>query len=123
MSPSHDETILSIPKLKAKGSRDERQIVLGWMIDTYLLLFHIPEDKFVAWMVDLETIIRDQRCSHADLDSLVGRLNHAAMVTPMARHFLGCLRRRRIDYDKPQTATLRLAKDKVKDLKLWQKIL
>jgi hypothetical protein len=92
------------------------------MMDTYLLLILLPEDKFVAWMVDLETIIRNQRCSHADLDSLVGRLNHAAMVTPMAQHFFGRLQQR-IDYYKPQTATLLLAKDEVKDLKLWRKIL
>jgi hypothetical protein len=114
--------ILSIPKLLAEGTPDERQIVLGWLLDTHLLLVLLPPDKFRAWIADLTRFLRRHKCSHEELDTLIGRLNHTAAIMPLARHFLGRLRNR-IDRDAFRTATIYLARDELKDLKLWKRLL
>jgi hypothetical protein len=48
-------------------------------------------------MGDLESLVN--RLNHAaltmgDLESLVGRLNHAALIIPLSRHFLNRIRRK-----------------------------
>jgi hypothetical protein len=37
------------PKLVAEGTPAELQIVLGWEMNTRLLLVALPFDKFMAW--------------------------------------------------------------------------
>jgi hypothetical protein len=85
---------LSGPKLVAEGTPAELQIVLGWEINTRLLLVTLPFDKFVAWTSDIRDAIRTRTITLGELHSLVGRLNHAAYVIPLSRHFLGRLRQR-----------------------------
>ena len=46
--PIKRRNILSLPKLLAEGTPNERQIVLGWLLDTHLLLVILPADKFTA---------------------------------------------------------------------------
>ncbi len=120
--PIARRNILSLPKLLAEGTPDERQIVLGWLLDTHLLLVLLPPDKFTAWLDDLTRFLRQQKCSHEELDTLIGRLNHTAAIMPLARHFLGRLRER-IDRDAFRKATIRFARDEIKDLKLWKRLL
>ena len=84
--------ILSLPKLIAEGRPEEVQTVLGWTINTRRLEVSLPSDKYYAWLSDLRSIRQAGRCSHAALETLVGRLNHAAYVLPTARHFLGRIR-------------------------------
>jgi hypothetical protein len=122
VEPIKRRNILSLPKLLAEGTPDERQIVLGWMLDAHLLLVQLPEDKFQAWFADVDLSIRKHGCSQADLDTLIGRLNHASVIMPMARHFLGRLRDR-LDRDAFRKATVKFAPDEVKDLKLWKRLL
>jgi hypothetical protein len=50
--------ILSIPKLLAEGTPDEYQIILGWLIDTHLLLVLLLVDKFTAWLNKLARFLR-----------------------------------------------------------------
>jgi hypothetical protein len=74
--------ILSIPKLVAEGSPAEVQTVLGWRIDTRRLLIALPDDKFQAWMHDLNQIESTGTCTFKDLERLVGRLNHSRTLYP-----------------------------------------
>ena len=120
--PISRRNILSLPKLLAEGTPDERQIVLGWLIDTHLLLILLPKDKFSTWMADLLRFIRRQRCSHEELDTLIGRLNHTAAIIPLSRHFLGRLRER-IDREAFRKATITFSQDEIKDLMLWKRLL
>jgi hypothetical protein len=120
--PITRRNILSLPKLLAEGTPDERQIVLGWLIDTHRLLILLPDNKFTAWMDDLQRFLRHQRCSHEDLDTLVGRLNHTAAIIPLSRHFLGRIRER-IDRDAFRKATIKFSRDELKDLLLWKRLL
>jgi hypothetical protein len=120
--PVPRRNILSLPKLLAEGTPDERQIVLGWLLDTHLLRVSLPEDKFTAWLDDVLRILRRQSCSQEDLDTLVGRLNHTAAIIPLSRHFLGRLREL-IDRTAFRKATVRFPRDALKDLKLWKRLL
>ena len=113
---------LSGPKLAAEGTPAEVQIVLGWTLNTRRLSLALPYDKFVAWSSDLSQAIRDKRATLEQLMTLVGRLNHAAHVIPLARHFLSRL------HDKSQSDVnrkqhLRFTRDELLDLKLWEHFL
>jgi hypothetical protein len=84
--------LLSAPKLKAKGTPEEVQIVLGWTLNTRLLLIILPTDKFEAWYTDIQTIITNKTASYGELESTLGSLNHIAFLIPLARNFLDKLR-------------------------------
>lgn len=77
----------------AEGTPAEIQIVLGWLLNTRQLLVSLPAaDKFIAWANDVHEIIDRRTVRKDELDSLIGRLNHAAAIMPMTRHFIGRLR-------------------------------
>jgi hypothetical protein len=120
--PIQRRNVLSLPKLQAEGTPDERQIVLGWLLDTYRLLVLLPQDKFTAWMEDLCHVLTKNGCSQENLDTLVGRLNHTATIMPMARHFLGRLRQR-IDRTAFRQKFVHFPRDELKDLQLWKRLL
>jgi hypothetical protein len=84
--------ILSIEKLLREGAPAEVQIVLGWLLNTRLLIVALPDDKFEAWLASLDKIISSRSCTKEALDSLEGQLNHASYVIPLARHFLTRIR-------------------------------
>jgi hypothetical protein len=84
--------LLSDTKLEAEGTPAERQIVLGWEIDTGDLTIRLPWDKYVAWVEDIADALRKGNVSKHELESIVGRLNHASVIIPLARHFLRHLR-------------------------------
>jgi hypothetical protein len=113
---------LSGPKLEAEGTPAELQIVLGWEMNTRLLLVILPFDKFVAWTADISDAIRTTHITLGKLTTLVGRLNHAAYVIPLSRHFLGRLRQRlHLVHNANQEATL--SHEDIADLMLWVRFL
>jgi len=120
--------LLAPDKLEAEGRPSERQVVLGWMVDTRELRVSLPTDKFRAWMEDLEGIIRSRTSTLKELESLVGRLNHASFLIPLGRHFLNGLRAR-IPSDsgrRSRTWSSKLVKfnqDDLEDLRLWERLL
>jgi hypothetical protein len=85
---------LSKDKLEAEGAPAESQIVLGWRINTRLLRLQLPFDKYTAWTSDISGILgrADRAVSRKELESLIGRLNHASFVIPLSCHFLSNLR-------------------------------
>ena len=110
--------ILSVEKLIAEGTPAEVQVVLGWDLDTRRLLILLPHDKYVAWSSDLETIVESGRVTFGELETLLGRLNHAGYIIPLSRHFLGRLQSRlKIRRSKNQEFTL--TGQEVEDLRLW----
>ena len=68
--------------------------MLGWKLDARGLLLLLPFDKYLAWAQNLSDIIRTGTVTLKQLESLIGRLNHAGYVVPLCRHFLTRLRRR-----------------------------
>lgn len=124
--------ILSLPKLEAEGSPAEVQTVLGWQIDTRRMEVSLPEDKFEAWMADVKTARRNPRTGRKELEQLLGRLNHASYVMPLARHFLTRLREA-VGGGRPEgmgagsrkanRRMVTLSYETRADLKLWEKLL
>jgi hypothetical protein len=96
--------------------------VLGWELNTRILLVVLPFDKFVAWSEDLVTATRERRATCDDLHTLVGRLNHAAYVIPLSRHFLGRLRER-LHRGLHARQYVLFNNEEVSDLLLWSRFL
>jgi hypothetical protein len=84
--------IINIPKLITEGTPAEIQIVLGWQLDSHRLMVALPNDKLTAWSGVIKKFIEKKSVQRDELKSLLGRLNHAAVIMPLARHFLGRLR-------------------------------
>jgi hypothetical protein len=83
---------LSLSKLSEEGTLAEQFILLGWKVDLRLLILSLPRDKFLAWSQDISDIIKAKHATFKCLDSVVGRLNHAAAALPLARYFLNRVR-------------------------------
>ena len=47
-------------------------IVLGWLLDTQRLLVSLLDDKYLAWLLTVERIIKDKGCKKEDFDTLEG---------------------------------------------------
>jgi hypothetical protein len=111
--------ILSGPKLIAEGAPREEQVVLGWLLDTHLLLIKLPVDKYDAWILEVRSLRIHRVTTYADIDSLVGKLNHVAFLIPLARHFLTRLRSL-INRDRPQQQQITASKQVGLDCELWE---
>ena len=120
--PITRRALLSLPKLIAEGGPTEVQTVLGWRIDTRRLLISLPDDKFRAWVADIEGMEKTGECRYQVLDQLVGRLNHASQIIPPARHFLSRIRAT-LRPRRHKTRKLSLGREVVADIALWKTIL
>ena len=116
--PIRRRGLLSKPKLEAEGAPAEVQIVLGWTLNTRLLLVILPADKFMAWTADIRALLLDKRGTFGEIESTIGRLNHVCFIIPLARHFLNALRRR-IANRRHKNQQITLSSAEVDDLGLW----
>jgi hypothetical protein len=81
-------------------------------------LILLPDDKFVSWSKDIQTLIKNGKCTKEDLLALIGRLNHAAAIIQLARFFLGRLRAKH-KWAKHNKSIVHFNKTDTKDLELW----
>ncbi len=116
--PITRRNILSDAKLIAEGTPAEIQIVLGWQLNGRLLAISLPDEKFDSWFHDTHTMIKHQSTTFGELDTMVGRFNHAAHIIPLARHFLNRLRLR-IQARLHTKRKITFSADETEDLKLW----
>jgi len=86
------DDLMSLTKFRAEATPAEIKMVLGWILDTRRLQISLPPNKHRAWTNSIDTTLAKVRVSHKELEELIGRLNHAAFIIPMAHHFLGQLR-------------------------------
>ncbi len=112
--------ILSLPKLLAEGRPEEVQTVLGWRVDTRRLEIALPTDKYKAWTADIGRIRSSGNCTHQELETLVGRLNHTAYVLPNARHFLSRIRNGIEAGTKSNKRRIDVTPEAAEDLALWE---
>ena len=110
--------ILSETKLLAEGTPAEVQVVLGWDLDTRRLLILLPHDKYTAWSSDLEAIVKLGRVRFGELETVLGRLNHAGYIIPLSRHFLGRLQAR-LKIRRSTNQEFTLTGQEIEDLRLW----
>jgi hypothetical protein len=115
--------LLSKSKMKAEGKPSEIAKVLGWILNTRTLKVYLPEDKLVIWTREIDEIINNKTKSVLDktLESLIGRLQHAAVMFTPGKHFLSrlysALSRAKV------TKFTRLSAIEIADLKLWKNFL
>ena len=91
--PLPRDDLLAFDKMRAEGTPAETQTILGWEINTKTLTLHLPTDKFTSWTAIINKLLASPTVTHADIATLIGRLNHAAYAVPTARAFLCHLRR------------------------------
>ena len=91
--PVKREDPLSLSKLSEEGTLAEQFVLLGWKVNLRLLVLSLPRDKFLAWSQDIAAVIKAKCSSFQELDSIIGRLNHAAAALSLARYFLNRIRR------------------------------
>ena len=117
--------IPSLPKLVAEGRPEEVQTVLGWTLNTRRIEIALPSDKYLAWLADIRGIRESGNCSHAALDTPVGRLNHTAYVLPNARHFLSRIRATlgRTSSGRMNRRSIKISPEALADLALWEEFL
>jgi len=119
VEPVPRRPLLAPAKLMAEGTPMEVQIVLGWTVDTRRMLVLLPRDKYLAWIGDLNTTIEAGKATIGELQTLIGRLNHASLLVPLSRHFLNGLRDRIGPHNRPKRQTVRFSLDNLEDLRLW----
>ena len=83
--------MLAISKLLGEGALSEAQIALGYEISTIELIISLLDDRFIKRSAELTQLISNGSISSKELESLIGRLNHAAIIIPVPRHFLNRL--------------------------------
>ena len=82
------ENMIAKDKCEAEGAISERRICLGWMLDTRQLLVQLPKHKGIAWTREVNAIICRKSISHADLISLIGKLENVITMVKMMGHFM-----------------------------------
>jgi hypothetical protein len=120
VEPVPRRPLLAPDKLAAEGTPREVQIVLGWTIDTRRMLVLLPRDKYLAWVGDLDETIGAGKATIGELQTLIGRLNHASFLVPLSRHFLNGLRDRIGPNSQSKRRTVRFNLDNLEDLRLWR---
>jgi hypothetical protein len=122
--PLPRDPLLAIDKAIAEGTPSEVQTILGWQIDTRKLLIKLPDEKFGTWKSDTihawERGKAGQKINYAEIQTLIGRLQHTASILQTGRHFLNRLRKAEEHARRPQSRrAIRLTASACKDLKLW----
>ena len=84
--------ILSKAKLIAEGMLAERKTFLGWIIDSRRMRVYLPQLKTLRWINELDELLSLERVRQKQLESMLGKLNHAAFIIPLSRYFLNRLR-------------------------------
>ena len=112
---------LSLRKLEGEGQLAQQKTCLGWDINTQSLRVSLPEDKQTAWKNDIKEALASTKIKTDTLESLIGKLNHAAHVILPARYFLNRLRHLLKSGDNWGPQRLQLWHRQ--DLQLWIKFL
>ena len=108
--------LVSLTTLTAEASMEEWKILLGWKLNTRLLLVSLPFEKYRAWSDGINNIITRNHSSHDELETLIGRLGHIALSIPYSKHFMSRLRR--LMYKAKNRRTVKTSPTIVEDLKL-----
>ena len=90
--PLKRDDLLSLRKLAGEGQLAEQNTFLGWDINTVSMRVYLHEEKQTAWKNDIKEILASTKIKTDTLESLIGKLNHAAHVILPAQYFLNWLR-------------------------------
>ena len=80
--------VLSAEKLEAELWPDVIKQILGWVIHSSKFRIYLPTDKFLDWTKYINALLSKGTVRTKDLESTIGRLNHAGHILPLGRYFL-----------------------------------
>lgn len=83
---------VQLRKFKAERTLAEKQIVLGWTIYTHLFRIILTKSKAKDWIDSITRLVNQLDVQTKEMETTIGRLNHAAHIIPLARYFLNLLR-------------------------------
>ena len=112
---------ISERKLRGEGTPAEHKTILGWEVDTRSFRVRLPEQKAETWIREIRELRKLERIPTKQLESTIGRLNHAGHIVPSGRYFLNRLRhllQKEKEYGPQLTNQAQL-----KDLELWEELL
>ena len=104
-------------KYHTEGFPQEMNTVLGWFINTRTFKIFLPSNKAEKWINDIRSLLSQNTVTTKDIESCIGRLNHAGFIIPVGRYFLSRLRFR-LKMCK-QFGKQKLQPWDIQDLKLW----
>ena len=120
--------ILSEEKMLAEGGLCERQIILGWEVDTATLRAFLPTHKSRRYLQDIAKILdkatKKQPLKASDLEKLIGKLVHVSQIAKEGEFFLNRLRDRLKQLQTPSPSYKKLLQSEdISDLHLWIQII
>ncbi len=114
------DNLLAASKFLAEAKASERKTILGWDVNTRSFKVSLPADKHMNWVNELRWLrfLPGRRAHAKELETTIGRLNHAAYMVPNSRPFLGQLYRA---IERAQACgSVKLSDSQVADLLLWE---
>ena len=107
---------LSRDKLTSEGGLVELQNLLGWDISTRLHTVALPQHKQAAYTACIIALLAAQHIDAVELEKLLGKLNHASYIIPLARHFTARLR---VALDRARICPTTFTAEEAHDMELW----
>ena len=115
------DDILLLSKFLTEAMPAEQKMILGWIVDTRHLQIKLPANKHTAWTAAIHSLLMADWATFKELKKLLGCLNHARFVIPLACHFLGRLQMAMFAAQKWCSVKLKDAQHQ--DLALWLRFL
>jgi hypothetical protein len=88
---------------------EESKCLLGWIVNTRSLSISLPWDKHKNWSNQVSSLISSKKASKQELEMLIRRLNHCALILPAMRNFLSRLRHALLQSTASNWSSLRLS--------------
>ena len=106
----HDgEDPVSQKKLdEGEGIWAVRKEILGWIFDGMARTIELPPNKVARIEASLTSILRHKRCTNGDLQSLLGKLQHATLGIPAGKGLLAPLYKKITNAKNTQKRTVRI---------------
>jgi len=90
--PLPRDDLISYTKMLAEAAMSETKTALGWLLNTRTLQVSLPDSKFIGWTHSINQTLGLTFIDSRALETLVGRLNHAASILHAMRQFLNRIR-------------------------------
>ena len=92
IEPLSRNDIEARPKLIAEAGLTEIKTCLGWIIDFHWMTIALPDNKFHAYSIAIEEMLKRGCTSKGELETNIGRWVHLGQIIPTVHHFLSRLR-------------------------------
>ena len=79
--------LISEEKLAAEAGQSEIKRNLGWNINTRSLIIALPDDKATAWTNTVKIVIRNEKSTHDELETIFGLFTHLTVPSPKILYF------------------------------------